>query len=282
MWFKSLTKVVNSGRVLTLRGMKMLFHRSQLVQKGGVKFVRDSRMSLDMSLGGFESDVVLLSSLLSGRDYGIGLDIGANSGLWSLYLAKHSTRIYAFEPDPEVRKLFENNLGHNPDVSQKVEVSKFAVSDKSETSHLFIRRSLDNLGRVNNGLSSLVRDSSFVKHSVPVTAISLDEFMHSKSEQISWIKVDVEGHELQVFQGAQRTLLNFPFVVWEMLFDHASDKELQLSTIMNQFPNGYSHFVPVGLTLQEIEKSLIDTMKDTNIFSLPNSWSVVWTQYVAS
>jgi len=282
MQFKSPTSALNRVRVFILRLLHLLFGRSHLVQDGAVNFVRDSRMSLDMSFDGFESDTQLLASLLSDRDRGIGLDVGANPGLWSLALVNCSSQIYAFEPDPEVRALLEINLSYNPDLAQKIEVSRFAISDRSEVSRLYVRRSLDNLGRVNNGLSSLVRDSTFVKHSVPVTTISLDEFTHLRSLRISWIKIDVEGLELKVLQGAQETLLNFPYVVWEMLFDHASDKEQQLSTVMRAFPSGYSHFGPAGLSLKKVERSLISSITDTKIFSLPNSLSNLWSSYAVS
>jgi FkbM family methyltransferase len=258
----------------------MLFYRSQIVQDGGVKFVRDSRKSLDVN--GIDPDARLLGALLQGRDFGIGLDIGANAGIWSLYLAKYSCQIYAFEPDPEVRTLLENNLKLNEDIARKIEISEFAVSDESGMRNLHIRRALDGSGRVNNGISSLVRDFSFVKHLVPVATISLDEFTHSKSVPITWIKIDVEGNELNVLRGAQKTLLSSPFVVWEMLFDHAQNKESQLLRIAEEFPDSYSHFVPKEGRLAKIEKSLISNMADTNIFSLPDSWSNLWTQYVAS
>lgn len=65
MQLKSLTKTVDLLRVLTLQGIQMQFQRSQLVQDGGVKFARDSRISLDMSLGGFESDTQLFALLLT-------------------------------------------------------------------------------------------------------------------------------------------------------------------------------------------------------------------------
>ena len=121
-------------------------------------------------------------------------DVGANVGFYSLLAARivgPEGRVVAFEPHPENVKALERNVRANglanvvvvpKAVSRTSGGARLAGSDRA-TAHLDESRGLD------------------------VDTITLDEFVAAEpSLAPSVVKIDVEGHELEVLAGAQRTL----------------------------------------------------------------------------
>jgi FkbM family methyltransferase len=121
------------------------------------------------------------------------IDVGANEGLFSLYLAKHARRVYALEPNPlcvaRLRRL----------LPRRVELLSVAASDHAGTADLRFDPQNTGIGTVevandlqlNPGIGSIDR--------TPVALARLDDLV---SEPVSFIKIDVEGHEEAVLRGA--------------------------------------------------------------------------------
>ena len=130
----------------------------------------------------------------------IVIDVGASSGFTSAYFAKQALSVFAFEPN-------EDNVGRINQIKKihrinNLEVIKSAVSNQVGHASLHIkslsgRHSLANIGRV--------RTISTVK--VPTTTI--DQFCSKRRiKKVSILKIDVEGFELEVLQGAVSSLQN--------------------------------------------------------------------------
>lgn len=145
---------------------------------------------------------------------GILFDIGANIGAIALPLAKVNKEIevYAFEPSAFTFQFLENNIRKNQ--CQNVHIFQLAVNNKHNATCQFFAS--DTL----HGKSSFA--PVFAKDSQEVRTISLDKFCEEKAiEKIDFMKVDVEGFEVSVFQGAQNMLdakkikqIYFEFVDW--------------------------------------------------------------------
>lgn len=127
------------------------------------------------------------------------LDIGANTGYYSIIAAKKSRHIYAFEPGSSNRKKLEENIQLNK--LNNITVLPYAVSDKQGDTELFIA------GDDNTGMNSLEQPGNFSGHKEVVAVVSIDDWVAENNiPGISLIKIDVEGSEMKVLKGMQAVI----------------------------------------------------------------------------
>ena len=124
------------------------------------------------------------------------LDVGANIGELTLRFARWVTeggRVYAFEPEPaNFRQLAARLDGAG--LAGRGQIVQAAVADSNGELRLKINR--DHPG-----------DHRLGEHGIPVRAVTLDSFVEQlDGPQISLIKIDVQGAEEKVLDGARRTL----------------------------------------------------------------------------
>ncbi|AJD01202.1 FkbM family methyltransferase [Campylobacter lari] len=131
------------------------------------------------------------------------VDIGSNIGNHSLYLAAHGFDIYAFEANQELCDIFKMSIELNG--FKKIKLHKFGLSDKKETA-VFDILNPENLG----GQSLKIKDSG------NIALYPLDDIKFEKD--ISVLKIDVEGMETKVLNGAMNTIKKYrPFLYIEAI-----------------------------------------------------------------
>ena len=133
-------------------------------------------------------------------------DIGANVGPYSLIAAKHTggeARVYAFEPSAGSYHDLCRNIVLN---GCEDAVVPFCVALWSETAlTVFHQRTLA-AGAARHVLSGGASDRKARYHE-PLLAYALDDLIERFDLPLpNHVKVDVDGPELQVLQGASRTL----------------------------------------------------------------------------
>jgi FkbM family methyltransferase len=132
-------------------------------------------------------------------DDGLFCDIGANIGVYSTalwVLRRGGIRGVAFEPVPTTQELLERTFRLN---SVPFSIERMGVSDQSSTLLL----SAYNHGRNNFWIKSDDGQHPVIK----VPTMPLDEWVGGDPARVPGaIKIDVEGHELAVLQGARNTL----------------------------------------------------------------------------
>lgn len=124
---------------------------------------------------------------------GIVLDIGANIGNHSVYLAAHNIKVLSFEPNPKLCQIIKENIKINH-FEDKIELFECGISD---TNH---KANLSKENPINYGNMSLIKNNQG-----EIECKSIDGF--NFEEKISLIKIDVEGMELSVLKGAKQTLI---------------------------------------------------------------------------
>jgi FkbM family methyltransferase len=144
------------------------------------------------------------------------LDVGGNNGKWSQSIYKqvsdHMPEFHIFECAPYCFDHLEKNTRNMKNVS----IVKKAVSKDSGYATLNVPILPSGTG---SGLASLHRreESSIAQHSyeeICVEKVSLDEYIKQAGiEHVDLLKVDVEGHEPAVFEGALSTLRSKTSVV---------------------------------------------------------------------
>ena len=138
----------------------------------------------------------------------IVLDIGGHIGLFAVVtgrLVGSEGKVYSFEPTPFTRGVLQEVVELNG-LSDVVEVRSEAVSSKSGETVFF------DTGDTISNANSLVKTERS-KTEIPITLISVDEFVKEKSIKANCLKIDVEGVELDVLHGARETFLNHRPVV---------------------------------------------------------------------
>ena len=123
----------------------------------------------------------------------ITVDVGANCGLYTRKLARLSSQVYAFEPSHQMADLLRRTSAPN------VCVHEIALSDQTGKAELFIPQDGQELIFGLASLEPAVNGSSKAVTSVNVPTTRLDAVVR---QDVAFVKIDVEGHELNVLYGA--------------------------------------------------------------------------------
>ena len=134
---------------------------------------------------------------------GVILDVGANVGDYSrgILSIAPAARIYCFEPHPRNVSALKSALG------TRVKVVPVALGSTSGMLELF-----DYDGGEGSSHASLHKGVFEGIHQQPhesqfVTVTTIDDFVvQQRIDSISLLKIDVEGHELEVLRGATRVI----------------------------------------------------------------------------
>jgi len=127
------------------------------------------------------------------------LDIGAHHGLYTLLASKRVStkgKVIAFEPSPRERKRLHRHVCLN--FCRNVRIQPFAVGSRRSQAELFIVNGAEDWG-------NSLRPPAVLGKTYPVTVevIPLDEFlMQSGIRAVDFLKIDVEGAELDGLHGA--------------------------------------------------------------------------------
>lgn len=126
----------------------------------------------------------------------VALDVGANVGAYALLLGqwvRPGGRVYAFEPAPEARDGLARHVALNG-LGDVVTVVPAAAAASTGTAVL----SVDGLSGANR-----LADASAGER---VETVTIDDFCAREGITPSFIKIDVEGAELDVLRGARATI----------------------------------------------------------------------------
>jgi FkbM family methyltransferase len=153
------------------------------------------------------------------------LDIGANIGYTAAVLAqaiKPDRKVFAFEPEPFNFKILQQTA-LQPEFEGKIAPHQCAVGAEDGTINLWI-----NLGH--HADHRVITDPFSAAHpgltGVSAPLVSIDSFLENKQLQISFVKIDVQGYELAVCQGMQKTLQQNPDIVIFLEFAPSAMREL--------------------------------------------------------
>lgn len=122
------------------------------------------------------------------------LDVGANVGLYSLLAASiDGVRVKAFEPDDGARRVAERNVARNG-LSDLVELSPLAVGAAPGSSAFSTGR---------GPMNRLVPEGTAGGQLRTVDLVTLDDVA---TDRVALVKIDVEGDEAGVLDGAEQML----------------------------------------------------------------------------
>jgi len=154
-----------------------------------------------------------------------GIDVGAKVGMYTYRIRARSQDVIAFEPIPlfhnMLRAVFQGRRGR---------IEPFAVSHVRGTAVL--RMPYDQAGGPQFGRSTINRENSLTHElvarveEIEVETRRIDDYALTG---VGFIKVDVEGHEVAVLDGAERTITEQrPNLLIECNDDHQPEGRAQL------------------------------------------------------
>jgi FkbM family methyltransferase len=215
----------------------------------------------------FEPPMPELFYLCVKKAKGLVLDIGANTGFYSILAAaaRPDLKILAFEPDPTVRPILEGNLKMNG-LGDRVSLFSTALSDRIGKADLFIPSQEHGLVETSSSL-----ERTFKKTHSAVVQVEVDTLDNIFSGQrnclrrISLLKIDVEGHESSVLRGAAAIIKRHRPVIFIEVLPEAD------FTFLNAFvkANAYKdiRLTSAGVTAPFDEVELFEPLSWNHVFA---------------
>jgi FkbM family methyltransferase len=195
-------------------------------------------------------------------------DVGANRGEYSIALSGlfPTARIYAFEPSPNTFKLLVNEVSG---VSQ-IDAENIGFGKENETTSLYKENSI---ARIASLTELEVTNPKFTER---VSIRRLDDYLKdTKIQRIDLLKIDVEGHEWDVLQGAVSTLKSGKVFSIQFEFGEFNiDTRICFRTLFRFLEEaGYTVFLiqPNGLTRIDSYEIIYEYFASTNFLAVLTS-----------
>jgi FkbM family methyltransferase len=197
------------------------------------------------------------------------LDIGANIGYVSTYLALRNDvdRIFSFEPNDETFEILKMNASYY----LKINPNQMLISQSSGVGfHLpnTINSAHSRTHSGQEGLSGSLNGNS-------VSMVSVDDFVEKNGLEIHVMKIDVEGHEIEVLEGARETVRSHAPLVLLELFGIRSYREGIVNQIKSVFFSEITSAYQILIAnhdgfLFEIEIDQLLSLEVNDVFLVPN------------
>lgn len=171
----------------------------------------------------YERPLPAIVARLAEASSGCFMDIGANTGFYSLLAAHANDKlpIYAFEPVTDIFNVLCRNIEASGEKTRLVSPQNIALSAESGSVKFF--ETINDAGFISTSSSlSQTHAKAFggLKETI-VTALTLDEFVEQNVDEksrVDFMKIDVEGMELHVLRGGERVVREHrPIILAEAL-----------------------------------------------------------------
>jgi FkbM family methyltransferase len=151
-------------------------------------------------------------------------DVGAFHGLMTLFFASRARQVVSFEPNSRNYRRFHENLALNR--IQNVIVRKAGVGSRRQTAQMAGNPLMPGGSSVDESIVAGLRRGGQATVSEEIAIVTLDEEIDETGlPPPDFIKIDIEGWELEALRGAQRTLARFkPALFLEMHGETMAEK----------------------------------------------------------
>jgi len=214
-----------------------------ILQNQFLNYLRKKAMSNDISLLIFSNDSMgayimftgvaekeLLDTILNSLDFKTKnincIDVGANIGNHSVYLSSHFKHIFSFEPQKNVYDVLKLNTQE-----KNISIFNYGLSESDKIVELRIPKK-------RRGTASYVNQS--LKDFV-IEKIILKKFDSHHKLEFGFIKIDVEGAELEVLKGMEDSICkNLPVIAFEFTKPSSKNATSQILVFLKNL--GYENY----------------------------------------
>ena len=137
------------------------------------------------------------------------IDCGSNIGFYPLLesrILNGKGVIYAVEPDIRNYRILEKNACIQPSYTE-IKTFNIALSNNSGSHKMFVAER-SNLNKLISTSNDYFPDRHNVNEIVDVKTMSIDDFCSEQKISADFIRMDIEGFEVEVFQGMKETFRN--------------------------------------------------------------------------
>jgi FkbM family methyltransferase len=202
----------------------------------------------------------------------IAFDIGANRGNMTDHFLSKGNKVICFEPNPDLVNWLRSKYKNN----QNVIIEDIGLSDKIETK-IF---NLSNADTISTFSNDWINNSRFTgqyawNRQIEVKTTTLDQIIDQYG-QPEFIKIDVEGYELNVIKGLTKLLENttFSFEWAEEQYDSMKQiYEYLISLGYEKYAFTYSDTITENLNWSKWEN--LDLHRDIDI-NRKNKWGMIY------
>ncbi len=219
------------------------------------RFPRSTFLARRLVGASYEREMQLLDALCDPSKTGI--DCGAKVGMYTYRIRARSSDVVAFEPNPLFNRMLQAVFD-----GKRARIEPYAVSNTRSV--VTLRLPFNSAGSPEFGRAT-IEAANKLQHEVvarveevEVETRTIDEYAFSS---VGFIKVDVEGHELAVLAGAERTIREqHPNLLIESNDDHQ--------------PGGVSALL-AWLRERDYEVVFLDkrTLKDASEYDRAEHWT---------
>jgi FkbM family methyltransferase len=214
-----------------------------------------------------EEELSYLAKIVSRAD--VTVDVGACLGLYTRELARLSRHVHAFEPSPEMADVLRRTSKPN------VTVHEIALSDQSGEADLVTPRGDDELVHALASIEPLEAPPTEARASQKVATERLDAIVR---DDVAFVKIDVEGHELRVLDGARGLIeRSRPVFLVEAEERHRAGATRAVARFFRDF--GYDGFFVKGADVLDVDRFDAVALQDPNAL-LPNGGRKAGRHYV--
>ncbi len=148
-------------------------------------------------MNGDKKNFDFIKEALQGREGELAIDFGANQGFYTYYLAALGMQVHSFEINVDNFKSLQHGAEFNSkEVSDRVHLYPVGIGAKN----------------ARFGMQGNLYEGFLSESTGPILGATFDCFAHHTkdtidlSKGVAFVKLDVEGHEIAVLQGAKNSL----------------------------------------------------------------------------
>ena len=194
---------------------------------------------------------------------GTFIDVGAHTGYYSLYMLPCVTWVYAYEPDAQSYEVLERNSMQ----SENIFPYCYAVSSQSGVMDI----------EVKGGGFTFIKGTSSMPFSPERTdrkqikVISIDDHANEYRSAVTGIKIDVDGPDLDVLEGALETIKKFKPVVLIELSSNETDRLFDICADIGYWVYAFARKQDCykDLTFMSLSRICVDEVETKMLFLAP-------------
>ena len=235
---------------------KIFFSQSYLLKKRLIRAINDN----------YEKELPIIDRFSDKSKN--ALDIGVYRGVYSLKLSQNFNQIHAFEPNPLLFPYLNTNLKK---IIKNINLYNLALSNNSGKTELklpvrsksIFKENIEELYQL--GAASIHPKNQF--ENFKKVQVKVEKLDNISINNIGFIKIDVEGHELEVIEGAKNTITkDKPILLVEIEKRHSKRSVEETIHKINNLK--YECFFVKNNELIPVEK-LNNKNLENNFFFLP-------------